>query len=63
MDVFCKTLRNVASTFGITLCSKCLSYTKMQNLGYTVDDDYIGFTVCRKCGQKDWWSNDDNVAC
>ena len=61
MDIFSRLIRNVASCVGITLCSKCLAWTKIQNAGYTEDGDPKGFTICSRCGQKDWWNNNDNV--
>jgi len=53
-----KLKREVASSFGITICSKCGARTKMketESIPSKTADEWIGYTVCPKCGNKEKW--------
>ncbi len=55
MDVFGNVIREIASSIGITLCSKCLTWTKIIKTDQIKDDIWKGYAICPKCGQKDKW--------
>ena len=55
MDVFGNVIREIASCIGITLCSKCLTWTKIIKTNQIKDDIWKGYAICPKCGQKDKW--------
>jgi len=55
VDVFGNVIREIASCIGITLCSKCLNWTKIIKTDQIKDDIWKGYAICPKCGQKDKW--------
>ena len=53
-----KLKKEVASSFGITICSKCGARTKMksmESIPSKTTDEWIGYTTCPKCGNKEKW--------
>jgi len=53
-------MRELASYFGITLCSKCGTRTKMKRTKQidrvSLETDVSeGYTICPKCGSKEKW--------
>ena len=57
MSIFIKVIRELASCIGITLCSKCLSWTKIIKTDHIKDHIWVGYAICPNCGQKDKWQD------
>jgi Zn finger protein HypA/HybF involved in hydrogenase expression len=55
MDIFGYVIRELAASIGITLCSKCLAWTKIIKTDHIKDHIWEGYAICPKCGQKDKW--------
>ena len=55
MSILSQMIRDVAICLGVTLCSKCLTWTKMIKTKQIKDHIWNGHTICPKCGQKDGW--------
>ncbi len=55
MSIFIKVIRELATHIGITLCSRCLAWTKIIRTDDLGDDTWVGYAICPKCGQKDNW--------
>ena len=51
--------RELASTIGITICSKCGTRTKMKKTESSKDSQWYGYTICPKCGHKENWLSGD----
>ena len=55
MSIFIKVIRELASCIGITLCSRCLAWTKIIKTDHIQDHIWSGYAICPRCGQKDKW--------
>jgi hypothetical protein len=51
--------RELASSIGITICSKCGTQTKMKRTESGLDSRWYGFAICPKCGHKENWLSGD----
>jgi len=51
--------KELASYFGITICSKCGTRTKMKVTKKSIlrSDAWEGYTICSKCGYKEGWTS------
>jgi len=47
--------RELASTIGITICSKCGTRTKMIKTESDPQQGWYGYTICPKCGHREKW--------
>ena len=50
--------RKLASSIGMTVCSKCGTRTKMEKTEEISGVGNIGYTECPKCGHKQKWTYD-----